>query len=203
MRRNALNTSGVVSVIGRSYIHCLTTHKASRNGDTVEFSRDLIREIQNHLRDILDLADTHFKAGDHDGSGNLRSNAIMAMTTLFEIHRTLAGCKVASTALRQQSRSKCGELLSEIALTAQKVVVVDGKFLSHFIVVCIDGLSGCVVLSLAHAIAARREPRRERPRYYGHRFTFDRHFAPLHRRIRRDIHAYPFPDHIQRLLEPL
>ena len=72
------------------------------------------------------------------------------MASLLEIHRTLARCEVASAAARQQSRSKCGELLSDIALTAQKVVVIDGKYLSNFIVVCIEGPSDYVMTSLAH-----------------------------------------------------
>ncbi|KAF9646977.1 hypothetical protein BDM02DRAFT_3117823 [Thelephora ganbajun] len=58
----------------------------------------------------------------------------MTLINLLEIHRTLAVCEAASAAVRQHSRSKCGELLSEIALTAQKVVVIDGKYLSNFIV---------------------------------------------------------------------
>lgn len=134
-------TSGAVSIIRISQTHCLTTHKANLNRETVEFAQDLIRELQNHLRDVLDLTNKYIKASDHDGSANLRSNAIMTMTSLLEIHRTLAGCDVASAAARQQSRSKCRELLSGITLTAQKVVVADGKYLSNFIVVCIKGLS--------------------------------------------------------------
>ena len=138
MYGRAYTTSGAVSIIGRSCAHCLIAHKANPNGDTVEVSQDLIRELQNHLRDILDLANVHFKASDHDGSANLRSNAIMTMISLLEIHRTLAGCEITSAAMRQHSRSKCGELLSSIALTAQKVIVIDGKYLSNFIVVCTD-----------------------------------------------------------------
>ena len=130
-----------MSILGRSHIHCLTAHKANRNKDTIEFSQDLIRELQTHLRDIVDLTNIHSKAGNRDGSANLRSNAIMTMASLLEIHRTLAGCDLASTAVLQESRSKCRELLSDIALTAQKMVVADGKYISNFIVVCINGLS--------------------------------------------------------------
>ena len=139
-------TFRVVSITGRSSPHCLTTHKANRTRDTVELSQDLTRELQNHLQDILDLAHIHHKASDHDGSANLRSNAIMTMINLLEIHRTLAACEVAPAETRQHSRSQCGELLSNIALTAQKVVVVDGKYLSNFIVVCTNGFLDCIIL---------------------------------------------------------
>lgn len=142
MYGRAYTTSGAVSIIERSYAHCLIAHKANPNGDTVEVSQDLIRELQNHLQDILDLANVHLEASDHDGSANLRSNAIMTMINLLEIHRTLAGCEITSATMRQHSRSECGELLSSIALTAQKVIVIDGKYLSNFIVVCTDEFLG-------------------------------------------------------------
>ena len=138
MYGHAYTISGVVSIIGRLYVHCLITHKANRNRDTVEFSQGLVKELRDHLRDVLDLAHIHFKEKDHDGSANLRSNAIVTMISLLEIYRTLAVCETVSAATRQHSRSECGGLLSNIALTAQKVVVMDGKYLSNFIVVCIN-----------------------------------------------------------------
>ena len=106
----------------------------------VEFSQDLVGELQNHLRDILDLTQTHFKANDHDGTANLRSSAIVTMACLLEIHRTLAACGIAPAATRQHARNQCRELFSSIALTAQRVIVMNGKYLSNFIVVCVDGL---------------------------------------------------------------
>ena len=169
----------------------------------MEFSQDLIKELQKHLQDVVDLTDKYVKADDHDGSANLRSNKILTMMGLLEIHRTLAGCEVAPAAVRQHSRSKCGELLSTIALTAQKVVVADGKYLSNFIVVCIERLSDRVMFSLAHRVAVRHNRRYMCPGYYGRHFAIDGHFAPLHRRIRRDIHAHPLPNYIQRFPKPL
>jgi len=203
MCRDACPTSKAVSIIGRSPIHHLTAHKATPNREIVGLSQDLIRELQNHLRDILDLTSIHFKAGDHDGSANLRSNAIITMIGLLEIHRTLARCEVASTAVRQHSRSKCGELLSCIVLTAQKVVVADGKYLSNLIAVRINGLPDCIMLTLARVVTVRYDRRHKHPRHHRHRFAFNRHFTPLHRWVRGGAHAHPFPDHIQRLLRPL
>lgn len=133
-------TSRVVSIVGGSYVHHLTAHKVNCNRGAIELSQDLIRELQSHLQDIVDLTQVHSKEGDHDGSANLRSNAIMTMLSLLEIHRTLAGSEIASAAVRQHSRSKCGGLLSDITFTAQKVVVAHGKYLSGFIVVSIGGL---------------------------------------------------------------
>ena len=196
-------TSRVVSTIGRFRIHCLTAHEANQNKETIEFSQDLIGELQNHLRDILDLTNRHDKADDHDGSANLRSNAIMTMVSLLEIHRTLARCEIAPAAMRQHSRSKCGELLSNVTLTAQKVVVADGKYLSNFIVVCIEGLSDCTMSSLTHVIVVRHNRKCECPRYYGRHFASDGHVTPLHRRICRDIHAPPLQNHMQKLPKPL
>ena len=138
MHERVYITSGVVSVIELSWIHRLTAHTANRNRQTAELSQDLVGELQNHLGDITDLAQIHFKASDHDASANLRSNMITTMVNLLEIHRTLAACEVVSPETRQHSRNQCGELLSSIALTAQKVVVIDGKCLSSFLVVCIN-----------------------------------------------------------------
>lgn len=141
-------TFRIVSITGSPYVHCLITHKANRNRDIVELSQDLTRELQNHLRDNLHLAHIHLKANDHDGSANLRSNAIMTMMSLLEIHRTLAVCEIASAEMRQHSRSQCSELLSNIALTAQRVVVTDGKCLSNFIMVCANGFLDFIMLLL-------------------------------------------------------
>lgn len=140
MYGRSYNTSGIVSVTGRPCIHGLIAHKAAHDRDVVEFSRDLIGELQNHLRDILDLTQTHFKANDHDGTANLRSIAIMTMACLLEIHRTLATCGIAPATTRQDSRSQCRELFSSIALTAQRVIVMNGKYLANFIVVCVTSL---------------------------------------------------------------
>lgn len=104
----------------------------------MEFSQDLIRELQNHLQDVTGLTNIRLKEDDHDASANLRSNAIITMLSLLEMHRTLARSEVASPAVRQYSRSKCGELLSDITLTAQKVIVAHGKYLSNFVVVSVD-----------------------------------------------------------------
>ena len=141
MSEHVCTTSRVVSIIERSWVRCLTNHEGNLKRETVEFSQDLIRELQDHLQSILDLTTRHVKTADHDGSANLRSNAIMTMVNLLEIHRTLARSEDVSAAVRQNSRSKCGELLSNITLTAQKVVVADGKYLSNFIVVCIEGVA--------------------------------------------------------------
>ena len=81
----------------------------------------------------------------------------MTMISLLEIYRTLATCEAASAETRQQSRSQCGELLSSIALTAQKVVVTDGKYLSNFIVVRTTGFSDCGMLPLTYAIVVRHD----------------------------------------------
>ena len=140
MYGHAYNTLGIVSITGGPHIHCLIARKATRNSDMVEFSQDLVGELQNHLRDILDLTQTHFKANDHDGTANLRSSAIVTMACLLEIHRTLAACGSAPATTRQHSRSQCRELFSSIALTAQKVIVMNGKYLSNFIVVRINDL---------------------------------------------------------------
>lgn len=57
------------------------------------------------------------------------------------------------------------------------------------------GFSDCVAFSLIHILAVRHTRSCERPRYHRRRFTLDRHLTSLHRRIRRDIHATPFPNH--------
>lgn len=127
--------SRAVSILGRSCISLLTTHKENCSRGTIELSQDLIRELQSHLQDISDLTHAHIKEGDHDGSANLRCNSILTMANTLEIHRALARSEVVSAAARQHSRSRCGELLSDITLTAQKVVVAHGKYLSGFIMV--------------------------------------------------------------------
>ena len=131
-------TSRVVSLVERSRVPILTTHKANFSIGSVELSQDLIRELQSHLQDVAELTHAHLKQSDHDGSANLRCNSIMTMLGLLEIHRALARSEVVPAVVRQHSRGRCGELLSDITLTAQKVVVAHGKYLSNFIVVCND-----------------------------------------------------------------
>ena len=141
-------TSRVVSIVRRLYVPGLTTRKASCNEATIEFSQELVGELQNHLKDVVDLTHVHLKEGNHDGSANLRSNAVVTMLSLLELHRTLARSKVASAAVRKHSRGRCGELLSEITLTTQKVAVDHGKYLSTFIVVNTDELFCVISLTL-------------------------------------------------------
>ena len=130
--------SRFVSSAEQSCASPLTAHKANCDRSTVEVSQDLITELQSHLQDVTDLTNSHLKECDHDGAANLRCNAIITMLSLLEIHRTLARSEVTSVAVRQHSRSRCGQLLSDITLTAQKVIVAHGKYLSSFIMVCND-----------------------------------------------------------------
>ena len=126
--------------------------QANCNRSAIEFSQDLIGELQKHLQDIVDLTHTHSKEGNHDASVNLQSSAIMTLLNLLELHRTLARSEVPPVPVRQHSRSRCGELLSDITLTAQKVVITHGEYLANFIVVCISSLLDNIAsIRLAHA----------------------------------------------------
>lgn len=88
------------------------------------------------LQHMLGLARKYSDIGDWDRCLILRSNAMLTITGLLELHRSAVGEGVIlNTGQYLESRQKCEELLVLLANTAQQKMEGEGKRIKDFITV--------------------------------------------------------------------
>lgn len=85
---------------------------------------------------MLGLAKKYSNIGDRDRCMILRSNALLAITGLLELYRSVLGeDAVVTTEEFLESRQKCGELLMLLANTLRQTLEEDGQRIKNFIMV--------------------------------------------------------------------
>lgn len=88
------------------------------------------------LQHMLGLAKKYSDIGDRDRRMVLRSNALLTITGLLELYRSVMGEGVVTTAEEPlESRQKCGELLVLLANTSRQTLEEDGQRIKDFIMV--------------------------------------------------------------------
>lgn len=97
------------------------------------------------LQHMLDLARKYLDIGDCDRCMILRSNALLTITGLLELHRPVFKEGVRATAEEfLESRQKCGELLVLLAKTARQSMEGEGQRIKDFITVFPSRSSWCL-----------------------------------------------------------
>ena len=85
---------------------------------------------------MLGLARKYSDIGDRDRCMILRSNAVLTITGLLELYRSVLGKGiVATTEELLESRQKCGELLVLLVNTSRQTLEEDGRRIENFIMV--------------------------------------------------------------------
>jgi hypothetical protein len=85
---------------------------------------------------MLGLAKKYSVIGDRDRCMILRSNALLTITGLLELYRSvLVEGVVATSEELLESRQKCGELLVLLANTSRQTLEEDGQRIKNFIMV--------------------------------------------------------------------
>lgn len=88
------------------------------------------------LQHMLGLARKYSNIGDRDRCIILRSNALLTITGLLELYRSVFGQgAVATTGELLESRRRCGELLVLLANTSRQTLEEDGQRIKDFIMV--------------------------------------------------------------------
>lgn len=88
------------------------------------------------LQHILTLAKKYSDTGDRDRCMILRSNALLTITGLLELHRpAFEEGVITTTEELQESRQKCQELLAHLANTARQTLEEDGQRIKDLITV--------------------------------------------------------------------
>lgn len=96
----------------------------------------LIARGSECLRHMLDLARKYSDIEDRDRCMILRSNALLTIIGLLELHRSVLGEGAVATAEEcLESRQKCEELLTLLASTSRQTMEEDGQRLENFIMV--------------------------------------------------------------------
>jgi hypothetical protein len=88
------------------------------------------------LQHMLDLARKYSDIGDRDRCMILRSNALLTITGLLELHRSMfEECVIATIEELLESRQRCGELLILLANTVRQTMEGEGQRIKDFITV--------------------------------------------------------------------
>jgi len=88
------------------------------------------------LQHMLGLARKYSNIGDRDRCIILRSNALLTITGLLELYRSVLGeGVVATTEELLESRQSCGELLVLLANTSRQTLEEDGQRIKNFVMV--------------------------------------------------------------------
>lgn len=88
------------------------------------------------LQHMLGLAKKYSDIGDCDRRMVLRSNALLTITGLLELYRSVIVEGVVTTVEELlESRQKCGELLVLLANTSRQTLEEDGQRIKNFIMV--------------------------------------------------------------------
>lgn len=96
----------------------------------------LIERGSESLQYMLDLARRYSAIEDRDRCMILRSNALLVITGLLELHRSVFDEGVEATMEELlESRQKCEELLMLLANTARQTLEEDGQRIKDFIAV--------------------------------------------------------------------
>ena len=96
----------------------------------------LIERGSESLQYMLDLARRYSAIEDRDRCMILRSNALLVITGLLELHRSVFDEGVEATMEELlESRQKCEELLMLLANTARQTLEEDGQRIKDFITV--------------------------------------------------------------------
>ena len=96
----------------------------------------LIERGSESLQYMLDLARRYSAIEDRDRCMILRSNALLVITGLLELHRSVFDEGVEATMEELlESRQKCEELLMLLANTARQTLEEDGQRIKDFIMV--------------------------------------------------------------------
>ena len=96
----------------------------------------LVERGSESLQYMLDLARRYSAIEDRDRCMILRSNALLVITGLLELHRSVFDEGVEATMEELlESRQKCEELLMLLANTARQTLEEDGQRIKDFIMV--------------------------------------------------------------------
>ena len=97
---------------------------------------ELVVQGSECLQHIVTLAKKYSDTGDRDRCMILRSNALLTVTGLLELHRSVFEEGIIKTMEELlESKQKCGELLAHLANTARQTLEEDGQRIKDLITV--------------------------------------------------------------------
>lgn len=113
---------------------CLEGPHTSAMGVNPMTRAELVVQGSECLQHIITLAKKYSDTGDRDRCMILRSNALLTITGLLELHRSVFQEGVITTKEELlESKQKCGELLARLANTARQTLEEDGQRIKDLI----------------------------------------------------------------------